>query len=155
MDLNEFRKAFDNFTKENIEDLKDVYHSEEGRPDDLAMANVMDAINYEVQNGNDLAKLLFKAYIDGLEKTPGLHTLKYREYVYPSGATYRLAIYDNDLEAEVGDEIEITYLNEGMKYPKDFWIKVTDRIEDKIVGRIGELEVRFMDDNIKNKNKFK
>lgn len=150
MDLNEFRKAFDNFTKENIEDLKDVYHSEEGRPDDLAMANVMDAINYEVQNGNDLAKLLFKAYIDGLEKTPGLHTLKYREYVYPSGATYRLAIYDNDLEAKIGDEIKVTYLNEGMQQPKDFWLKVIDKVDDKIVGKVGVLEVRFMNDNIKD-----
>jgi hypothetical protein len=151
MNLDEFRKAFDYFSNETIDSLKDTYYSEERQPDDLAMANVMKAINFEVQNETDLANILFKAYIDGLKKTPGLHTLKYREYVYPSGATYRLAIYDNDLEAEVGDEILVTYLNEGMKQPKDFWLKVTDKVEDKIVGEIGELEVRFMEDNIKDK----
>lgn len=151
MNLNDVKQMFASFSAETIADLEDAYHSDEARPDDLAWTKVIDAINYEVQHNDTLAPLLMKAYINGLNETPGLHTIKYREYKYPLGATYRLAIYDEDLTATVGDKVEVTYINEGMDQPKDFWLEVTNQTDDRLVGKIGELEVRLMNDNIKAK----
>lgn len=143
MDEDDFKERFAVWAKETEAFQKDIANSDEGDFDDEAMANVVEAMNYEVQNGDNLASLLFKAYREGLRKS-GYHLIKYRQYNLGK-INYRLAIYNKDLTAKVGDQVLLTYVNEEQTEPKDFWFKVTH--DD--IAELNGLVIKFNNDNIK------
>lgn len=143
MDEDYFKERFA-FWAEGIKAFqKDVANSDDGEFDDEAMANVVEALNYEVQNNNDLANLLFKAYREGLEKS-GYHLIKYRQFNL-GNINYRLAIYNKGLTVKIGDQVLLTYVNEEQTEPKDFWFKVTH----EGIAELNGLVIRFNNDNIK------